>query len=169
MSFPRKTAKYPWSMPLGFSKPGVVTGPPVLLMALVLALLSALGAAPHADARARQDPAPDPTSEPVSGADATGDQAPVQPSGDPEAPVPGVPDASPDASTTTVAVLGPTAASDGKSESEKANQRVQLVVISLLVLAVVVAGATFVFWRRTSPARVASSEADTVVNRVGKL
>jgi hypothetical protein len=155
-------------MPGGTPTNGVVARLPAVLVALLLGLLFSQFVAPLAEAGVRQDPAPDPTNEPEPGAGAPGEQAPVQPNGDPPAPVPPASSGVPDATTTTVAVLGPTAASQEQSESDKADQRVQLVVISLLVLAVVVAVATIVFWRRTSPSRVASSSASAVVSRVGK-
>lgn len=141
---------------------------PAVLLAPLLGLLLVLCVAPFAEARVRQDPAPAPTDEPAAGASVPGEQAPLQPSGDPGAPVPPASSGVPGETTTTLAVLGPTAASQEQSESERANQRVQLVVVSLLVLAIVVAGATFVFWRRTSPSRVTSSEANAVVNRIGE-
>jgi hypothetical protein len=134
-------------------------------LVVLLVLLAELCVAPRAEARVAQDPPPDPTSVPDPGAGLPGEPTPVPPTGDPGVPVPPASGGDPEATTTTVAVLGPTEASQELSESEKANRRVQLVVISLLVLAVVVAGATFVFWRRTSPSRVASSEGNAVVSR----
>lgn len=140
----------------------------VVLPTLLTALLAVLGPAPRAEARVGQDPAPDPVTEGSPAGDVPGEQAPSQTPVEPGTPSTHAPGDVPDATTTTVDVLAPTGTSPERSESEKADRRVQLVVISLVVLAVVVAVATVVFWRRTRPSRLASAEATAVVGHTGK-
>lgn len=127
-----------------------------------------LWAVPQAGARPGQDPAPEPGVEEAPGGVDPGGQAPAQVPAGPEAPTAPAESDAPDATTTTVEVLGPNAASEKETESDRAGRRVRWVVIALLVLAVVVSVVTVVFWRRTTPARVTAAEADAVVSRAGK-
>lgn len=111
----------------------------------------------RAGAATGQDPAPDPLTSETTGT------APVDPwvsQGEPSPEgggSPGVPGDTAETTTTEVAVVGPASGSEATSPTEKANERVRLVVISLVALAVVVSGATVVFWRRTNPSRAVSS------------
>lgn len=140
----------------------------MILPVLLAALLTALWMAPRAEARVGQDPAPEPTTEGSPPTDVPGEQVPAQTPVDPGVPSTSSPGDVPDATTTTVEVLAPTGTSPEQSESEKADRRVRLVVISLVVLAGVVAVVTVVFWRRTKPSRLASAEATAVVGHTGK-
>lgn len=131
---------------------------------VALALCGPLCAAPGVGAAGIQDPAPEPVPGPEA-TDAVPPSVPEDGSATSQAPAPS---SESDASTTTVAVVAPAAGSQEKSESDKANERVRMIVVALLVLAVVVAAVTVAFWRRTNPRRVAASEAKMVASRAGE-
>lgn len=101
-------------------------------------ILFTLSAAPDpASAGPRQDIPPEPTT----------DTAPVTAgSGD-------------GTDTTEVDVVGPLEVEPERSDSDRAGDRVQLVIVALLVLALVVTAATVAFFVKSNPQRVASAEA----------
>ncbi len=126
------------------------------LVASVLALSALMGTSPSAGAVSHQDPPPGPPDSDVPGV-APVDPPSATPEPDPGAPgTPGSPEDTSGVTTTEVDVVGPTSDPGGRSPTERANQRVQIVVISLVALAIIVAAATIVFWRRTSPSDIAT-------------
>lgn len=76
-------------------------------------------------------------------------------------------DPDPGADTTSVDVVGPVEAPQERSGTGSADDRVLMVIGGLVALAVVVAVASVVFYRRTNPARLAAAEAASLDRRPG--
>lgn len=72
--------------------------------------------------------------------------------------------------STTVPLISPAGGeADEPSRSDQASQRIDMVVVALVVLALAVAVATVVFFRRTKPERVTAAEAAVVGGRLREI
>lgn len=130
-------------------RPAVASGRAAAVLAAGVALWIAALLLP-ALAGAQEDPAPAPA--PVAEAPAAGDPA----AGDPAAGEPAG-----EATTTAPALVTPQGSTTGDApltESQRATRVLKFVMGGLVALAVAVAVATAVFWRRTRPTRIMAEE-----------